>query len=277
MLALVGAIMAAPWSQHLTARSACPHLSPTPGPASRRDTLEFCSALMKAHKLGLANSTLLVDVGTDQATEARTARGFGHPVISFECRGAVAQQHSARAWLYNDTGLKLVHSCVGDRAGLASLVRAMDSSSMSVKNVEVQGASWKRRREMRGRLTGTESVPLLPLDAALDAESLAALGWPELVSTRVGFIKIDVQGFEGAVLRGALKTLRTHQPFLYYEDSMLPKAEQQGELLRRLLQQRAGESGSGGGHVRYACECANDCFCRPRGYAARAISQSISI
>jgi hypothetical protein len=169
------------------AETYCPHLAPTPGPAARRDLLEFCAALMRAHKLGLSKRSLLVDVGTDQATEARTARGFGHPVLTFECRGQVAERHRSVRAIYNDSGLRLVHACVAERPGLGTLVRAMDSSSMSAQYASDAGADWKRRREAR---TGaaTESVAVLPLDAALEDASLRALEWPELVGQRVGFI-----------------------------------------------------------------------------------------
>ena len=176
----------------------CPFLAPTPGPASRKDTLEFCSALTRAHKSGLSNTSLVVDVGTDQGTEAITARGFGHPVLTFECRGAQAHGLGQRLAFRNDSGLKLVHACVSDRAGLGTLVRAMDSSSMNPSNVEADGASWKRRREMRQGVS-TESVPVMRLDNALNAESLKALGWSDVVS-RVGFLKVDVQVRTGGLL-----------------------------------------------------------------------------
>ena len=147
----------------------CPHLAPTPGPSARRDTLEFCAALTKAHALGLPSneSSLLVDVGTDQGTEALTARGFGHRVLSFECRGEQAQAIARRPAFRNDTGLRVVHACVSDRAGLGVLHRAADSSSMSEANVRVDGASWKARREGRAGVA-TENVPIMRLDDALD-------------------------------------------------------------------------------------------------------------
>lgn len=72
-----------------------------------------------------------------------------------------------------------------------------------------------------------------------------------------GFVKIDVQGVEGAVLTGALGVLREHAPFIFYEDSMLPTEDRKGVLLARLLAPSGGLS--------YVCECDNDCFCQPTG------------
>ncbi|EOD12829.1 hypothetical protein EMIHUDRAFT_213028 [Emiliania huxleyi CCMP1516] len=181
-------------------RSSCPHMPPTSGPSMARDTLNFCHVLMRARRLGLSNSSLFVDVGADVGTEARLARGFGHPVVSFECRGAHWLKMSSRPAFADDAGMRLVHACVSDRNGLGVLHKAMDSSS---------------------------------------------------------FVKIDVQGVEGAVLTGALGVLREHAPFIFYEDSMLPTEDRKGVLLARLLAPSGGLS--------YVCECDNDCFCQPTG------------
>lgn len=54
-----------------------------------------------------------------------------------------------------------------------------------------------------------ETVRLITLDTLLD----------ELGLTRVDFIKLDVDGFEGKVLHGSVRTLETHQPALFFEIS----------------------------------------------------------
>ena len=108
-----------------------------------------------------------------------------------------------------------------------------------------------------------------PRDDALTISSLKALGWAELARDggRVGFIKIDVQGLEGQVLRGAADTLRTHALFVYYEDSMLPPADQKGALIQRITQPESA------GRRLYDCKCANDCFCSPRRGLAKGRHQ----
>ena len=74
-------------------------------------------------------------------------------------------------------------------------------------------------------------------------------------------------GLEGQVLRGAADTLRTHAPFVYYEDSMLPPADQKGALIQRITQPESA------GRRLYDCKCANDCFCSPRRGLAKGRHQ----
>ena len=54
-----------------------------------------------------------------------------------------------------------------------------------------------------------ETVRLTTLDTLVD----------ELALTRVDFIKLDVDGFEGKVLHGSVRTLEKHQPALFFEIS----------------------------------------------------------
>jgi Methyltransferase FkbM domain len=44
------------------------------------------------------------------------------------------------------------------------------------------------------------------------------------LTTPVGFIKIDVEGMEGDVVRGAKSTITNHRPIIYYEASMAYEA-----------------------------------------------------
>ena len=228
----------------------------------RADALQFCAVLQSAHRHGLANTSLLVDVGAaEHAAEALLARGFGHPVLAFECRGDVAQKHARSAARIADAQFRLVHSCLADHTGIGALHLAMDSSSMVPRAVKVPHASWKAKQALRSLGVAIEHVPVMTLDHALSAHSVQALGWPQRIE--VGFVKLDVQGHEEAVLRGALGVLRTHAPFLWYEDSMLAESDRGGRLVHRLLT-AAGER-----RLRYHCTCNNDCFCRPRRSATR--------
>ena len=101
----------------------------------------------------------------------------------------------SKPFAYNDTGFKLVHACVGERPGLATLHRATDSSSLSQAAVQGTDVRWKRRSEARDRAS-TESVAVVTLDDSLQPSSLAALGWahyapPQGTAVGVGFLKIE--------------------------------------------------------------------------------------
>lgn len=53
---------------------------------------------------------------------------------------------------------------------------------------------------------GDSRLPTLPLDQAV-----------ELLELQPGFLKIDVEGFEEEVLKGARRTITTHRPVLLLE------------------------------------------------------------
>jgi FkbM family methyltransferase len=74
----------------------------------------------------------------------------------------------------------------------------------------------RARSEKRGWNTtiipdpsGTETLMIRTLDEVLQAEGLSALP--------VKLLKVDVEGFDTIVLRGALDTIRCHHPVLFFE------------------------------------------------------------
>lgn len=57
---------------------------------------------------------------------------------------------------------------------------------------------------------GSYDVPIVAID-------------DKFYKSRIGFIKIDVEGFETEVLLGAAKTITAHKPILYIEDDRVDK------------------------------------------------------
>ena len=91
-------------------------------------------------------------------------------------------------------------------------------------------------------------MPLLTLDQVVNT-----------LKIKVGFIKIDVQGAEEAVLRGAVKTIRRHRPHVFYEDTFTRAGE---TLLQRVVNVKE----------EYRCKCPcfesnDDCYCEPNSDA----------
>jgi FkbM family methyltransferase len=73
-----------------------------------------------------------------------------------------------------------------------------------------------------------ETVRLTTLDTVVREQQL----------DRVDFIKMDVDGFEGRVLRGAVETLRAHRPMIFFELSpaAMKDADDDALELMRLLE-----------------------------------------
>jgi FkbM family methyltransferase len=99
--------------------------------------------------------------------------------------------------LNKSTNIRVVNSALGERAGMMTLVRSEDetfSATPSTRGYAVEGG----RKEVE--------VQVGTLDSFLARENL-----------RPGVIKIDVEGAEIDVLRGANETLRTIRPIVLLE------------------------------------------------------------
>jgi FkbM family methyltransferase len=198
----------------------------------------FCAAIDVATARGLSNATLVVDVGAAYGLEAIIARQHGYPVLSFECRLDEFQRLLSQ--FHDDKAVKIEHACVSDHAGSATLHRAGHASSLLTSSLtgrqEARLASQERQRQ--------ETARLVVLDEYLVAR-------PE----RLGVLKIDVQGYESAVLRGARHTILRDRPYIFYEETFHRQHADRKD--GRLLWEALGTNAS------YACECSTDCFCQP--------------
>jgi len=181
-----------------------------------------------------------------------SARHFGHPVLAFECRND--EYERLRIQFENDTQVRLVNACVSDRPGLTALHRAGDSSSLLPAAVARGPEALKARSDrISFNASGIETVRMVTLDGLL---SDGPDGMPDISGLPVGIIAVDVQGAEPMVLRGAAATIRSHQPYVMYEDTMVSGAVRRGKLLRAIL----GVEGPV-----YDCKCDRDCTCIPSG------------
>lgn len=152
-------------------------------PADRR------LARQRAARLADHGISLVIDVGanTGQYGSALRRSGYRGRIVSFE------PQPRARALLERSAASSPpweVHGCaLADRRGEAELTVTVDSQSSSLLRPSAPFAFMAT--------TGTITVPL----RTLDEFELARAGSHVL-------LKLDVQGYELAVLRGAARTLR---------------------------------------------------------------------
>ena len=121
-------------------------------------------------------------------------------VVAFEARESEYSQIVAATRRFRH--VEVFRAAVTDRSGPVTLNMARDSSSLLKSAVEGVREAPKARRERQKTMT----VPGVTLDEVVAERGL-----------KIGFIKIDVQGAEYNVLRGAVQILRRDKPVVYFE------------------------------------------------------------
>lgn len=155
-------------------------------------------------KVGRGSGGVVVDVGANVGMAAFAAAVMGFRVVAFEpvfenlqriCDGMYLNRVLERVVVY--------HAAASDRVGnitMHKVIGRLDNSAISATGAKL---AFKSNEEI------AVEVATIPLDEVIpDAE-------------RVLMIKIDVQGWEYHVLRGALKLLSRRKgeaPYLIYEE-----------------------------------------------------------
>ena len=134
-----------------------------------------------------------LDIGANYGTYALTLARLGARVDLFEPNPAIAAVLAA--WAHGKTGVAVHAVALSDRSGTAELVIPSDGSIEHDSSAALAGGAVASGRRV--------AVPLAPLDS--------------LNITDAALIKIDVEGHEDAVLRGAAATIAASQPALIVE------------------------------------------------------------
>lgn len=159
------------------------------------DIIQYRPASSDTAKLGAllrhAGIDLVLDVGANEGQFASELLGTGYRgrIVSFEpLREAHVRLRQAAARVPNWT----VHErcAIGDTHGEVQIHVAGNSVSSSIRPMLEQHA----QSAPESRYVGSETVPLRRLDD---------IAMPYLDGAREVFLKVDTQGFEAAVLRGA--------------------------------------------------------------------------
>jgi FkbM family methyltransferase len=174
-------------------------------------------AMIIAHQIDL-----VFDVGANTGQFGRELRkhiGYQGTIVSFEPTAKAYQKLIANA--RGDEKWIIANRCaIGSTEGFVNInvsANSVSSSVLPMLNSHVDAAP-------SSRYVSTEKVPLYQLDA------LAPL-WID--NSKSSMIKIDTQGFESEVLKGAIKTLSQAQG-LQLELSIVPLYEGQ-KLMPELM------------------------------------------
>jgi FkbM family methyltransferase len=151
-------------------------------------------------KLAQNKPGIVLDVGANGGRETTIALEHNREVFAVECLAKAYQL------LLNTFGaaknVTLIHACAGEKTEVKTLHLADDSSSLIEKNVE-SGKELEKAMRPHNRRRNIEHVVVVPLD--------------NLVTKPVALMKIDVQGYESEVIKGARQILSTYKPILVYE------------------------------------------------------------
>lgn len=145
-----------------------------------------------------------LDIGANIGVISQALDVNGFHVIAFE-----PQPEVYKVLQMNFSGE--AHMCaVGASKGTVEMPKMHYSEKGNFGGVSVNTKS----------LYGSYKVPLVSIDFMLDPTE--AICKEELVD--VGFMKIDVEGFELEVLKGSVDTIRRCRPILYIEDDRTDKS-----------------------------------------------------
>ena len=168
-----------------------------------------CSCELPQMEAGLRRARrlegIVVDVGANGGKETRLALEHGRSVVAVECLSDAYMQLLES--FAENSKVSVLHVCDGTKTAVMTLNLADDSSSLIAENIAHGKELEKASRTHNTRRNNREMAVVAALDNLIEK------------STRVALIKIDVQGFESAVLQGASRIIEENLPVLIYEDA----------------------------------------------------------
>ena len=174
--------------------------------------------------MGLHGIEAAIDIGANEGQYARSLReaGYSGPIVSVE-PGADAHDALQAAAAEDQKWAVAARMALGETAGEATLHLSNRSDMNSLKPM----AAVTHEAFPKALATGTDMVTVARLDAVFD----------DLVgkAARRVFVKIDTQGFEAEILRGATAALDRIAGF-QLELSLLPLYEGEATYLAVLNQ-----------------------------------------
>ena len=163
------------------------------------DETEMILSLAPAGKLCL-------DIGANIGVISMALLASGHNVVAFEPQPEVFKLLEKNMGSYG----KAYNTALGLDAGVVNMPKVYYSTKGNFGGLGIG----------MGSIYGSYEVPVNSLDSYLLED--------------VGFIKIDVEGFETQVLRGGRETIMRDKPIMYIEDDRIEKRTILREAIRSL-------------------------------------------
>lgn len=155
----------------------------------------------------LANG-LCLDIGANMGVITQALLVAGHEVIAFEPQLLICDILRENCAFTESTKYQVYNTAVGSECGVAEMPKVQYGAKNNFGGLGIGDKS----------IYGNITVPMTTIDSyQLDG---------------VGFIKIDVEGFEYEVLVGATETIKRCKPILYIEDDRVAKRDR----LRKQIQ-----------------------------------------
>ena len=186
-----------------------------------RDPIEFEGRMFGIFQRLVRPGDVCYDVGANMGLYVRAFAGpfKAGTVVAFEPMRENLELLRQNIALADDPAkIRLIEAALSDRDG-EELLQVDDVMTSSAALDRVTGGRPSTGREQYGLPALTETVKVARLDTIVEQEHLPP---PHL-------IKIDIEGGELLMLRGAIETLRRHRPILVMEMHDL-------ELTRQVLQ-----------------------------------------
>lgn len=171
---------------------------------------------------GLAASSdgIALDVGANIGFMSMAMASSGCKVMAFEPQPALCDLllENTAQYRRNDVGVMVLPFALSDFNGKSTMPRVRYGEKGNYG-----GLALGQRSEL-----GTITVECRTLDSTLEGLIISGT----LKTSTVGFIKIDVEGHEMNVLRGARATILRDRPIMYIEDDRPEKSLALQELIK---------------------------------------------
>jgi FkbM family methyltransferase len=140
---------------------------------------------------------LCLDIGANIGCISQALLANGHTVLAFEPQ---KELHNILTENIAGMGGVAINAAVGSEIGTARLPKVHYSDKNNFGGLGIGTPS----------IYGSVEVPVITIDTTTTCD--------------IGFIKIDVEGFEYEVLLGATNTIKRYRPVMYIEDDRADKS-----------------------------------------------------